>query len=142
MNSAVIDLNFVIHILLAIGMGGLIGLEREHKRKKPRVIAGVRTFPLTSITGVLFSFLSAEIGLHLIEVGVIVFGGFALLLAYLKYEIHTIGITTPVALFITFILGVFIQQGFSIEAAFVTIIVTTLLLTKERLHSIAQDLGG
>lgn len=87
----------------------------------------------------MFSFLSASIGLYLIEVGFIIFGAFALLLAYLKYEIHTIGITTPVALFITFLLGIFIQQGFALEAGFITVIVTALLLTKERLHSIARD---
>lgn len=140
MTSTAIDLVFVAHVLMAIGMGGLIGLEREHKRKEPRVIAGVRTFPLTSITGVLFSFLSVSVGLRLIEVGVVVFGAFAILLAYLKYEIRTIGITTPVALFITFLLGIFIQQGFALEAGFITVVVTALLLTKERLHSLAQDL--
>ncbi|MFP3872692.1 MAG: MgtC/SapB family protein [Candidatus Natronoplasma sp.] len=139
--DAIIDLTFVIHVLLAVGMGGLIGLEREHKRKEPKVIAGVRTFPLTSLTGVLFSFLSASLGFQLIGVGVGIFGGFAIILAYLKYEIHTIGITTPVALFITFLLGVFIQQGYAVEAGFITVVVTALLLTKERLHSLARELG-
>ncbi len=141
MGPATIDLDFVLHVLLAVGMGGLIGLEREHEREKPRVIAGVRTFPLTSISGVLFSFLSASIGLRFIEVGVVIFGGFSILLAYLKYEIKTIGITTPVALFMTFIIGVFIQQGFIIEAGFITVVITSLLITKERLHRLAHDLG-
>ncbi len=138
--EAIINLDFVIHVLLAVGMGGLIGLEREHKKKKPKVIAGVRTFPLTSLSGVLFSFLSSSLNLHLIEVGVIIFGGFAIMLAYLKYEIHTIGITTSVALFITFLLGVFIQQGYAVEAGFITVVVTALLLTKERLHSLARNI--
>jgi len=141
MEIGTIDLVFAIHILLAIGMGGLIGLEREHEERKPRVIAGVRTFPLTSMSGVLFSFLSASIGSGFIEIGVIIFGGFSILLAYLKYEIKTIGITTPVALFITFLIGVFIQQNLILEAGFVTVVVTILLLTKERLHRIARDIG-
>lgn len=141
MEIGTIDLVFTIHILLAIGMGGLIGLEREHEKKKPRVIAGVRTFPLTSMSGVMFSFLSASIGLRFIEIGVIIFGGFSILLAYLKYEIKTIGITTPVALFITFLIGVFIQQNFILEAGFITVVVTVLLITKERLHRIAREMG-
>lgn len=141
MEPVTIDLTFVIHVLLAIGLGGLIGLEREHERKKPRVIAGIRTFPLTSMSGVLFSYLSASIGLRFIEVGVIIFGIFSILLAYLKYEIKTIGITTSVALFITFIIGIYIQQGFILEAIFVTILTTVLLITKERLHKIAHELG-
>ncbi|MFP4000681.1 MAG: MgtC/SapB family protein [Thermoplasmata archaeon] len=141
MEVAAIDLSFVLHVLLAIGLGGLIGLEREQEQKKPRVIAGVRTFPLTSMSGVLFSFLSSAIGVRFIEVGVIIFGIFSIILAYLKYEIKTIGITTSVALFITFIIGVYIQQGFILEAIFVTIITTVLLITKERLHRIAHELG-
>ncbi|MGM0510813.1 MAG: MgtC/SapB family protein [Thermoplasmatota archaeon] len=136
-----VDLDFVIHALIAIGMGALIGLEREHREEKAMVIAGVRTFPLTSLSGVLFSFLSAEIGIAFIEVGVIIFGGFSLILAFLKYEVHTIGITTPVALFITFLIGILVQQGFGVEAAFITITITILLLTKERLHKIARDIG-
>jgi len=136
-----VDLDFVIHALIAILMGALIGLEREHREEKSMVIAGVRTFPLTSLSGVLFSFLSAEIGIAFIEVGVIIFGGFSLILAFLKYEVHTIGITTPVALFITFLIGILVQQGFEVEAAFVTITITILLLTKERLHKIARDIG-
>ncbi len=141
MEPATIDLDFVIHVLLAVGMGGLIGLEREHEKEKPRVIAGVRTFPLTSMSGVLFSFLSSSIGMRFIEVGVLIFGGFSILLAYLKYEIKTIGITTPVALFITFIIGILIQKQFVVEAGFITVVVTSLLITKERLHKMAHDLG-
>lgn len=136
-----VDLGFIIHALIAIGMGGLIGLEREHREEKMMVIAGVRTFPLTSLAGVLFSFLSGQIGIAFIEVGVIIFGGFSLILAFLKYEVHTIGITTPVALFITFLIGILVQQGFEVEAAFITITITLLLLTKERLHKIARDIG-
>ena len=40
-----IETALVINTLLAVGMGGLIGLEREHKKEEPKVIAGVRTFP-------------------------------------------------------------------------------------------------
>lgn len=137
----IIDLTFVIHSLLAVGLGGLIGLEREHREDKRMVIAGVRTFPLTSLTGVIFSYLTGIVGMALTEVGLIIFGGFALILAYLKYEAHTIGITTPVAFFITFLIGIMVEQDFMVEAAFITILVTVLLLTKERLHKIARDVG-
>lgn len=140
--SGLINIEFVIHSIIGAGLGALIGLEREHREEKTMVIAGVRTFPLTSLSGVIFSFLSAKIGVALIETGVIIFGGFALILAFLKYEVHTIGITTPVAFFITFLIGVLVQQDFMVEAAFLTILITVLLLTKERLHKIARDLGG
>ncbi|MFW6040950.1 MAG: MgtC/SapB family protein [Thermoplasmatota archaeon] len=141
MTWEIIDINFVIHSVLAVGLGALIGLEREHREDKKMVIAGVRTFPLTSLCGVIFSYLSNGIGIALVEVGLIIFGGFALILAYLKYETHTIGVTTPVAFYITFLVGIMVQQDFMIEAAFITILVTLLLLTKERLHKIARNMG-
>ncbi|MFO7991172.1 MAG: MgtC/SapB family protein [Thermoplasmata archaeon] len=136
-----VDVNFIINVIIVVALGSLIGLEREHREDKTMVIAGVRTFPLTSLSGLIFSFLSANVGLALIEVGVIIFGGFALILAFLKYEVHTIGITTPVALFITFLIGIMVEQGFIFEAAFVAILITVLLLTKKRLHNIARKLG-
>ncbi len=135
-----VDVNILIHSLIAVSLGALIGLEREHRKDDKLVIAGVRTFPLTCLSGVIFSFLAAETGLALVEVGVITFGAFALLLAYLKYEVHTVGITTPVAFFLTFLIGVLVERGFIFEAAFITLLVTSLLLTKERLHSIAEGI--
>ena len=142
MAAEIIDLTFVIHSILAIALGGLIGLEREHREDKKMVIAGVRTFPLTSLSGVLFAYLSNYTGIALTEVGIVIFGGFALILAYLKYETHTIGITTPVAFFITFLIGIMVELDFLVEAAFITVLVTALLLTKERLHKIARNIGG
>lgn len=105
------------------------------------VIAGVRTFPMTSLSGLIFSFLAGETGIALIEVGLIIFGGFALLLAFLKYEVHTIGITTPVAFYLTFLIGIMVYLDFFLEATFITVLITSLLLTKQRLHQLAQDLG-
>ena len=135
-----VDVSLVMNSLIAVGMGALIGLEREHHKEYKNVIAGVRTFPLTSLSGVIFSFLATEMSIPLVEIGIVIFGGFALVLAYLKYEVHTIGITTPVAFFITFILGIMVQQGFVFEAAFITILTTALLLTKERLHNLARGI--
>ncbi|MFO7792609.1 MAG: MgtC/SapB family protein [Candidatus Saliniplasma sp.] len=141
MTYAFVDLNLVINALIAVGLGALIGLEREHREDKKMVIAGVRTFPMTSLTGVIFAFLSQELGYSLIDVGLLIFGGFAILLAYLKYEVHTIGITTPVAFFLTFLIGLMVQNGFIAESAFLTVLITLLLLTKERLHKIARNIG-
>lgn len=142
MTYGFVDLNLVLNAVIAVALGALIGLEREHREDKKMVIAGVRTFPMTSLAGVIFAFLSEHLGYSTIDVGLIIFGGFALLLAYLKYEVHTIGITTPVAFFLTFLIGLMVQQGFLAESAFLTVFITFLLLTKERLHKIARNIGG
>ncbi|MGM0404893.1 MAG: MgtC/SapB family protein [Thermoplasmatota archaeon] len=141
MTYGFVDLNFIINAIIAVALGALIGLEREHREDQKMVIAGVRTFPMTSLAGVIFAFLSQQLGYSIIDVGLIIFGGFALLLAYLKYEVHTIGITTPVAFFLTFLIGLMVQIGFMVESAFLTVFVTILLLTKERLHNIARNIG-
>ncbi len=142
MTYGFVDLNFIINAIIAVALGALIGLEREHREDQKMVIAGVRTFPMTALAGVIFAFLSQELGYSIIDVGLIIFGGFALLLAYLKYEVHTIGITTPVAFFLTFLIGLMVQIGFLVESAFLTVFVTILLLTKERLHKIARNIGS
>lgn len=135
-----VDVGILIHSLIAVGLGALIGLEREHRKDDRLVIAGVRTFPLTSLSGVILSFLAAETGFPLVEVGLAIFGGFAILLAYLKYESKIVGITTPVAYFMSFLVGIMVERGFVFEAAFITILITSLLLTKERLHSLAKGM--
>ncbi len=142
MTTGFIDLNLLLSSLIAVGLGALIGLEREHREDKKMVIAGVRTFPMTSLAGVIFSFLSQEMGYSMIQAGLLIFGGFALILAYLKYEVHTIGITTPVAFFLTFLIGIMVHQGYLVESAFFTVLITILLLTKKRLHNIARNIGA
>ncbi len=142
MTTGFIDLNLLLSSLIAVGLGALIGLEREHREDKKMVIAGVRTFPMTSLAGVIFSFLSQEMGYSMMQAGLLIFGGFALILAYLKYEVHTIGITTPVAFFLTFLIGIMVHQGYLVESAFFTVLITILLLTKKRLHKIARNIGA
>jgi len=139
--TELIDISFVLNCLMAIGMGGLIGLEREHRLKEKEVIAGVRTFPLTALSGVIFSFLAANAGLVILEVGLAIFGGFALILTFLKLGVRSIGVTTQIAFYMTFLIGVMIERNYALEAVFVTVLVTSLLLTKNRLHKLAKDIG-
>ncbi len=86
MSAEIVNFEFIIHSLIAVGLGGLIGLEREHRLPNEKVIAGVRTFPLTALAGVIFSFLATGDNLALLEIGVIIFGGFALIMAF--RELH------------------------------------------------------
>ncbi len=138
MTLSVVNVDFLLHALIAVGLGGLIGLEREHRVPQDKVIAGVRTFPLTALSGVLFSFLATSENIAFLEVGLIIFGGFALIMAFLKFGLHKIGITTPVAYFMTFLIGIMVQRDLLLEATFVTVLITSLLLTKERLHKLAR----
>lgn len=135
----VIDLDFLLRIGIALALGALIGLERERQRDYRTVLAGIRTFPLVAIAGVLFAYL----GTHLespfyIAVGAAIFGLAAALLYWVRHTLGIHGITSPIALFVTYLIGALIGLDFLLEGVVAGIAVTVLLFTKERLHRLAE----
>ena len=92
-----------IRIAIAIGIGLLIGSERERRKGGGgnRGAAGVRTFALAALAGALTSYLQSEILL------VTVVGGTVLLsvLAYHRTAVEDPGLTTEFALLVTVLLG-------------------------------------
>lgn len=134
-----IDLDFLLRAGVAIALGALIGLERERQRDNRTVLAGIRTYPLAALGGVLF----AQVGLILeapayIAVGAAVFGVYTALLYWVRHSLGIHGITSPIAFFVTYLVGAFIGLGFLLEGVFAGIIVTILLFTKDRLHRLAE----
>ena len=135
------DLTFLLELAAAFGVGALVGIEREHRRDETRVIAGVRTFPLVAASG----FLSAFFSLHfdapiILASGVLVMGLGALGILYVRATMGSVGFTTPMALIVTFLAGALIGIGLLLEGLVVAVATTFLLLTKERLHRLAQTL--
>jgi len=45
-------------VILALAIGALVGIERE-KRARREIFAGIRTFPLVCLLGLLISYLSS-----------------------------------------------------------------------------------
>lgn len=123
----------------AVGIGGLVGLEREHRPDEREIIAGVRTFPLISTAGFLTALLGREIGSTApIAVGA---GGILVLALgffYVRYLTGDVGFTTPMAIVVIYLAGALIGIGFLIEAIVVALATTFLLLTKDRLHRLAD----
>ncbi len=135
----VIDFDFLLRIGIALALGALIGLERERQRDSRTVLAGIRTFPLVAIAGVLFAYL----GTHLespfyIAVGAVIFGLAAALLYWVRHTLGIHGITSPIALFVTYLIGALIGLDFLLEGVVAGIAVTVLLFTKDRLHRLAE----
>jgi uncharacterized membrane protein YhiD involved in acid resistance len=48
----VIEYELVVQLLVALGIGFLIGLERE-RRQEREIVAGIRTLPLVALSGAL-----------------------------------------------------------------------------------------
>ncbi len=132
---------FLLDLAAAIGIGAMVGLEREHRREDTKVYAGVRTFPLIASAGFLISFLSQELGsTAILAVGVGVAAAIALAFFLGRHQAGDTGFTTPMAILVTFLAGTLIGLEMLIEAVTVAVATTFLLLTKDRLHRLAETL--
>ena len=128
-------LSFMVQFAVAAGVGGIVGVEREHRPDGQEVIAGVRTFPLVSVAGFLIAAFAIEAGQPLlIAAGLLGIFGFALMFIQMRVALGQTGVTTPVAMIVTFLLGVLIAYDHMLEAAVVGIVMTFLLVTKRKLH--------
>ncbi len=130
--------DFFIRMLVAVGIGFLLGLEREHSSqiKKEEIFAGVRTFVFV----VIFGFLSAFLGVYFsIWIGVLGFLA-TLILVAISYWVTSnkgeIGSTTEFATLIAFLLGCCSFLGFVEASLTVTVMVLVVLSIKTPLKNI------
>lgn len=135
------ETEFLLDFFVALGVGSLIGIEREHRGDQTRVIAGVRTFPLFSLSGFMIGVIAIETAEPiLMATGVLVAGAVSLAFLLVRHNLGTHGFTTPMAMFVTFLLGALIAYGMTLPAVIVGVATTFLLLTKKRLHRFANAL--
>lgn len=132
------DVLLILKFLIALALGALIGIERERK-KEGTEFAGVRTFILIAILGTLSAYLSQDFPYFWMVsfAGLVVLVGLSYLVTTRKND--DVGITTEIAAFLTFVLGMlcFTDEGMLLAPIF-AIIVTTLLAIKPHLHRFAH----
>ncbi|MFG6414015.1 MgtC/SapB family protein [Roseateles sp. DC23W] len=121
----------------ALGSGLLIGLERErHKRRGPhREPAGLRTFTLAALSGALAQALDVP---GLVPVGALAVAALAAL-AYLRSRTRDPGLTTEIALLVTYLIGVLCVTA-PLLGSPAAVVVTALLAARTRLHRFATNL--
>ncbi len=121
-------------IALALGVGLLVGLEREWAQKD----VGVRTFALTGLLGAL-SYLAQP------ALVFVALGGAILLVGLLNtrslIKSGSVEMTTSVALLVTVILGALIGEGHYFTAITAAIVMTLLLAWKVELTRFAGGLS-
>ena len=112
-------------ILVALGAGLLIGVERERRMQaeKTPAAAGVRTFAITALLGVLAALSSSNLLLAAAALGVITLTA----LSYQKSHGADPGLTTEIALLATFIIGVLAASQPLLAAAAGVLIVVLLV---------------
>jgi uncharacterized membrane protein (DUF4010 family) len=122
-----------LKIVIAIGIGFLVGLEREWAQKD----VGVRTFAVTSLLGMLGSLLGAQFAL-LAVIGCLLFIVFINLRAILANRAPEI--TTSVSLIVVCFLGILAGRGHMFTPVASAIILTMLLTWKAEFTRFAGGL--
>ena len=130
----------------ALGIGALIGLEREFIQQKEDTpdFAGIRTFSLISLLGALSAFLYTDYGIYAFSLalgGIILFALASYIGKVMRNEQEE-GITTEVAVVLTFLLGATVMWGEAAVAAALGVIITLLLSMKRSLHNVIRRMKG
>lgn len=128
--------HIVIRLAVAIGIGLLIGTERERSKGSgpSREAAGVRTFTLTALAGAV-SLLIGDVATFICFALIV---GLLIAIGYRRTRNRDPGQTSEVAQLITFLLG-----GFAIRepqlAAALGVVVAILLAARTALHTWVRD---
>ncbi len=142
LNNMDVNFDFFQKLALATLIGVLIGIEREHKRPETmELIAGIRSFTIACIAGMVSSYLAMKIVSGILLISLAFFAIISALYIYIKNVLLKMpGITGPIALYCTFLLGVLITYELYIPAIAGAVIITLLLAEKRPLHSFATNL--
>lgn len=132
------QLDFLIRMLVATGIGLSIGLEREHSSlmDERKSFAGIRTFTIVVLTGFVAAFLNATFFPW------IFIGGLAALtvlngLAYwMTAKEGNLGGTTEITSILAYLLGGMVLYGFIEVSLALTVIALVLLSSKVRFKAI------
>jgi uncharacterized membrane protein (DUF4010 family) len=137
-----VNIDFFQKLVLSALIGIMIGIEREHRRTEGvELIAGVRSFTIASIAGMVSAYLALTVNTGILLVSLGFFGIVSAIYVYAKnITMNQPGITGPIALFCTFLLGVFITHNQYMIAITGALVITLLLAEKRQLHSFATEL--
>lgn len=128
-----------IQLAIALGLGLLVGLQREWVEEKP---LGLRSFALITLIGALIGLYAEDAGLWIVAVG--------LLVVTLAIFVHTIllaretevaGMTTELAGIAMYMVGAMTTTGYPVTAVVLTGVVTLLLHWKVPLHALTHRIA-
>lgn len=135
------DYSAMYGFLVSLGVGALIGIERERRQRKRTDIAGVRTFILISLFGTLTALITETHSQYFILASFL--GLFMLIgLGYTAnvYVSKELGLTTEITALMVFILGYACYYPESrIVAVMIGIVVAVLLALKEDIREFALE---
>jgi uncharacterized membrane protein (DUF4010 family) len=139
-----VDVALLQNLAFALGLGALVGLEREYARfqKKGHDYAGIRTYPLIALFGAIAAFLGEKFSIWIFIAGFVVMGALVVM-AYFKQGYvgrEHIGATSEVAGLLTFFIGALAYYGEITFAATIAIVMTAILYARSILHNFAKKI--
>ena len=133
-----IGLEFIQAFLLSLGIGLLMGLERE---RNPASRAGLRTFALVSLLGTVCALLAVRTeSPWLIAAGLVTAGAMMIAAYHRQPDASDPGTTSVVALLLAFCYGAMIWYGYRTLAVMLAILSTILLYFKAELQTVSKQL--
>jgi uncharacterized membrane protein (DUF4010 family) len=131
----------LFNLLIALGLGLLVGLQRE--RAAAAALAGFRTFALTTLLGALCGHLGGRLESGLVVSGLAAIAALLVAANWIgaKRPGYDPGLTTEVALLVMFLVGVLAGLGQRGLAVVVGATTAVLLHLRPQLHSLARGLG-
>ncbi|NQV91326.1 MgtC/SapB family protein, partial [Candidatus Woesearchaeota archaeon] len=140
-----IGVTLIQNFAIALALGLLIGLEREYARyqKRGHDYGGIRTYPLIALFGALAAFIS-DLYSPFVLLGGILMIGVLIIVAYFQMsatERKFTGVTSEVAGFLTFFIGILAYYGEFTLAIVLAVVITILLYLRSFLHHFAEKLN-
>jgi len=144
-----LQLDLLMQAMAALGIGLLIGLEREYSQRKIRgrpkqsEAAGIRTFALVALTGNLLTWLPESLMLWAVALGFV----FTAMIALISYQRTSAGkeadkgTTSEIVIVVTYLLGCLTGFGYLLPATIVAVVVFALLHFKQVLHHFSHSLS-
>lgn len=138
LETAALDpLALALRFVAALGLGVLLGLERE-RVKTQASFAGVRTLGLVALTGGIAAFLDVQLDRPWLALGAfLVVSGLVIVSYAVSAQRGEIGITTEISALLAFLLGFLCVRGHVGIAAGLAVASGGVLALKEWLHRFA-----
>ncbi len=132
------NLYLILGLSLALGM--LVGIQREHVNSR---VAGIRTFPLITLTGTLSALLASDFGVWMVPAGVACIGGLLIVTNWQRtvQREGVGGLTTEMSIILMYLIGAYLVNGNQLLAVVLTGVVVVLLHFKPALHQFVDKIG-
>jgi len=135
----VFDLDLALRFGAALGLGLLLGLERERKRDAELLFGGIRTFALIALLGALGAFMERDMAQGWLIIAAFIAMSALVIVSYATTAARgELGITTEVTALLAFIVGALCGWEQVGVASVATVVCLLLLTLKDFLHGLAR----